>query len=151
MITCLNTTSSNRVVYSGDPAIDSQMSNPEKYKETLDLQHLAFKGDSKPTYFTLKAVGNSAYRTAVTKAVSGGTGESEAEQSVEFALEFARLGVVKIENLFNEGDSFNFPNGMSKEMFEKLPIMVAMELANHVTKLSDIVKNVEDDKKDEGK
>lgn len=151
MITCLNTTSSNRVVYSGDPAIEAQMSNLDKYKETLDLQHLAFKGDSKPTYFTLKAVGNSAYRTAVAKAIEGGKEESEAAQSVEFAMEFARVGIVKIENLFTEGDSFNFPSGMSKETFEKLPIMVVMELANHVTKLSDVAKNLEDDKKDEGK
>jgi len=148
MITCLNTTSSERVVYSKDPAIEPSLSNVERYLETLDLQQLVFKGDELPTYFTLKAVGNSAYRSAVTKSMGEDT---DTERGVQFAMEFARFGIVKVENLLVSGDNFSFPNGMSKEMFEKLPLEIAMELANHVTKLSDVTKDKVNDKKDEGK
>ena len=145
MIATLNTKTNKRVVFSGDPAINKDMSNVPNYKKSLDLAELAFSGT--PTYFTIQAVGNSAYRNAVAQGMDE---ETDGARSLHFMFEFARNGIRKVENLKVEGDSAEFPHGMSKEVFETLPVDVCIELAEIVTRLSDVSKS-EDDKKDEGK
>ena len=132
-IALLNVDERKRVCWSGDSAVDTKHSDINAYKNTMDLDALAFKAGEPIAWFTLKPLSSKQFRQAQRVALADG-GVSLA-MHIDFAAEAFKRGVIKVEGLHPKFDG-DCPRGISEDLMDMLPNALIAELGTFVVQMS---------------